>query len=123
MAVDPTRSDRKVPQAVGSLALNGPVSGKMPNCPHMNGPRVPPHHSDPMKPTPSLCHMSARWWLALGLCVGLAGCGPDTVGAAATAAKLQADSAERAQAQAAKLKQDLEAAVKAREASTAAADQ
>ena len=57
--------------------------------------------------------MSAHWLWALGLCVSLAGCGPDTVGAAATAAKLQADSAERAQAQAAKLKQDLEAAVKA----------
>lgn len=47
MAVDPTRSDRKVPQAVGSLALNGPVSGKMPSGPHMNGPRVPLHHPQP----------------------------------------------------------------------------
>lgn len=77
----------------------------------------------PMKPLPSLYRVSAHWLWVFGLCVGLAGCGPDTVGAAATAAKLQADSAERAQAQAAKLKQDLEAAVKAREASTAAADQ
>lgn len=76
----------------------------------------------PMKRLPFLCHTSAHWLWALGLCVGLAGCGPDTVGAAATAAKLQADSAERSQAQAAKLKRDLEAAVKAREASTAAAD-
>ena len=76
-----------------------------------------------MKRLPPPCPMSAHWLWALGLCIGLAGCGPDTVGAAATAAKLQADSAERAQAQAAKLKQDLKAAVKAREASTAAADQ
>ena len=77
----------------------------------------------PMMRLPSLCHMSAHWLWVFGLCMGLAGCGPETVGAAATAAKLQADSAERAKAQAAKLKQDLEAAVKAREASTAAADQ
>lgn len=76
----------------------------------------------PMKRQPSLSHISAHLLWAFGLCVGLAGCGPDTVGAAATAAKLQADSAQRAQAQAAKLKQDLEATVKAREASTAAAD-
>lgn len=89
----------------------------------MIGPRVLLHHPTPMKRLPSLCHMSAHWSWALSLCVGLAGCGPDTVGVAATAAKLQADSAERAQAQAAQLKQDLEAAVKAREASTAAADQ
>ena len=53
-----------------------------------------------MKLLPSLYRMSTHWLWALGLCAGLAGCGPDTVGAAATAAKLQADSAERAQAQA-----------------------
>lgn len=76
----------------------------------------------PMKRLSSHYHPSAHWLWALSLGAGLAGCGPDTVGAAATAAKLQADSAERAQAQAAILKQDLEAAVKAREASTAAAD-
>lgn len=83
-------------------------------------PRIIPAHMTRLHPDRS---RSAHWLWALGLCAGLAGCGPDTVGAAATAAKLQADSAERAQAQAAKLKQDLEAAVKAREASTAAADQ
>lgn len=30
MAVYAIRSDRKVPQTVGSLALNGPASSKMP---------------------------------------------------------------------------------------------
>lgn len=59
----------------------------------------------------------------LGLCVGLSACGPETVGAAATAAKLEAASAERAKLQADRLKQDLEAAVKVREAAAAAAEQ
>jgi hypothetical protein len=60
-------------------------------------------------------------WL-LAVSIGLAGCGPETVGAAATAAKLQAENAERAKAQADKLKQDLESAVKVREAAAAAAE-
>lgn len=112
----------QVPLAVGFLALNGHAASKMPSGSLLTDPPAAHHHPDPMKHLSPPRPMSAHWLWALGLCAGLAGCGPDTVGAAATAAKLQADSAERAQAQAAQLKQELEAAVKAREASTAAAD-
>lgn len=64
------------------------------------------------------CHLG--WLLAASM--GLSACGPETVGAAATAAKLQTTQAEQAKAQADKLKQDVEAAVKVREAAAAAAE-
>lgn len=72
-----------------------------------------------LQPTHSkLYHLG--WLLAVS--IGVAGCGPETVGAAATAAKLQAANAEQAKAQGDKLKRDLEAAVKVREAAAAAAE-
>lgn len=62
--------------------------------------------------------------LALGLFVSvcLAGCGADVAGAAATAATLEAESAVRAKAQREQLQQELDAAVKAREAAISAAE-
>jgi hypothetical protein len=75
-----------------------------------------------MKRLHPLRPMPAQLLSVIGLCVGLSACGPETLGAAATAAKFQAANAERAKAQADKLKQDLEAAVKVREAAAAAAE-
>lgn len=62
--------------------------------------------------------------LALGLFVSmcLAGCGAEVAGAAATAAKLEAESAVRAKAQSEQLQQELDAALKAREAAISAAE-
>jgi len=62
--------------------------------------------------------------LASGVVVSvcLAGCGAEVAGTAATAAKLEAESALRAKAQSEKLQQELEAAVKAREAAASAAE-
>ena len=61
---------------------------------------------------------------ALGLFVSLcfAGCGAEVAGTAATAAKLEVESAVRANAQSEKLQQELEAAAKAREAAASAAE-
>jgi len=61
---------------------------------------------------------------ALGLFFSLcfAGCGAEVAGTAATAAKLEAESALRAKAQSEKLQQELEHAVKAREAAASAAE-
>ena len=62
--------------------------------------------------------------LALGLIASLclAGCGAEVAGAAATAATLEAESAVRAKAQREQLQQELDAAVKAREAAISAAE-
>ena len=75
-----------------------------------------------MKRLHPLRPMPARLMSVIGLFVGLSACGPEPVGVAATGAKLQAANAERAKAQADKLKLDLEAAVKTREAAAAAAE-
>lgn len=61
---------------------------------------------------------------ALGLIVSLcfSGCGAEVAGTAATAAKLEAESAVRAKEQSERIQLELEAAVKAREAAAAAAE-
>jgi hypothetical protein len=60
----------------------------------------------------------------LGLIVSLciAGCGAEVAGTAATAAKLEAESAVRAKEQNEQLQQELDAALKAREAAISAAE-
>jgi hypothetical protein len=62
--------------------------------------------------------------LAFGLIASLcfAGCGAEVAGAAATTAKLEAESAARAKAQSEQLQRELDAALKAREAAISAAE-